>query len=549
MVTKRTPMQIAEERIENARKSNTDDLDLSGLGLTVLPDSIGDLGQLRHLSLRDNQLTALPDSISSLTRLLTFWLTNNQLTDLPDSIGLMSSLSYLHVSNNRLSTLPETIGELNRLGHFYVWNNGLAALPYSICKLSQLWQIDLGRNALTMLPREFGDLTYLRHLNLYGNALRALPESLRHLTNLEVLDLRDNPELNLPPEVVGLEGEAAVGTGEASLGRPAAILDYYFSKRVSRPLNEAKMILVGRGGAGKTSLVNRLVHGRYNSKESKTDGIAITQWPVKVGKDDVRLNIWDFGGQEIMHATHQFVLTKRSLYVLVLNAREGDQDANVEYWLQLIDSVGGDSPVLVVINKVQDHPFDLNRRGLQVKFPAIHGFLQTDCDADVGIGELRQAILRETDRLEHLRDPFPASWFAVKDKLADLPRTEKRNFIPFVRYQQLCLENGVHESTSQETLVTFLHDLGIVVNFRDDPRLAETHVLNPEWVTNGIYKILNAERLAKKQGELRLVELPAVLDSREYPKGMHLYLLDLMRKFELCFEYYESAGQYLVRSC
>ena len=30
-----------------------------------------------------------------------------------------------------------------------------------------------------------------------------------------------------------------------------------------------------------------------------------------------------------------------------------------------------------------------------------------------------------------------------------------------------------------------------VLNFQDDPRLVDTHVLNPEWVTNGVYKILN----------------------------------------------------------
>jgi len=267
---------------------------------------------------------------------------------------------------------------------------------------------------------------------------------------------------------------------------------------------------------------------------------------VRVGQDDVRLNIWDFGGQEIMHATHQFFLTKRSLYVLVLNAREGEQDANVEYWLRLVESFGGDSPVLVVINKVADHPFDLNRRGLQAKFPSIRGFAQTDCETQLGLEELRQAILHETDRLEHLRDPFPASWFTVKDTLANLPKNEGVNFIPFARYQRLCAEQGVTEATSQETLVGFLHDLGIVVNFRDNPRLSETQVLDPEWVTNGIYKVLNADWLAKKEGELRLGDLPDMLDPREYPQAMHLYLLDLMRKFELCYEFYEGDGHYLV---
>jgi internalin A len=306
------------------------------------------------------------------------------------------------------------------------------------------------------------------------------------------------------------------------------------------------MILVGRGGVGKTSLVNHLVHSRYDPQESKTDGISITPWTFAIRDEEIKLNIWDFGGQEIMHSTHQFFLTKRSLYLLVLNAREGEQDGNVEYWLRLIESFGGDSPVIVVTNKVKDHLLDLNRRGLKEKFATITQFVQTDCAAGIGLDELKAAIVRETDKLEHLRDPFPAAWFAVKERLANLRVHEEKDFIPFSRYQALCLQHGIEEAIGQETLVGFLHDLGIVVNFRDDPRLSEMHVLNPEWVTNGIYKILNADKLAQSKGELNLTDLPRILNRQFYPANMHLFLLDLMRKFELCYEFYGHEGHYLV---
>jgi internalin A len=67
---------------------------------------------------------------------------------------------------------------------------------------------------------------------------------------------------------------------------------------------------------------------------------------VKNGEREIKVNFWDFGGQEIMHATHQFFLSKRSLYILVLDGRK---DEKPEYWLKLIENFGGDSPVLVVI--------------------------------------------------------------------------------------------------------------------------------------------------------------------------------------------------------
>jgi internalin A len=75
------------------------------------------------------------------------------------------------------------------------------------------------------------------------------------------------------------------------------------------------------------------------------------------------------GGQEIMHATHQFFLTRRSLYLLVLSGREGGADQDAEYWLKLVESFGGESPVLVVLNKQREHPCEVNQRQLHGKYP------------------------------------------------------------------------------------------------------------------------------------------------------------------------------------
>jgi len=535
--------EVAVQRIESALLARARTLNLSRLGLAEIPPAFEQLTDLEVLDVSCNQVSALPDTAGKLRRLKQLVLHHNELEELPEFLTDLPRLQILNVADNLLRCLPEGLGRLSELRELYVGGNRLQNLPESTARLTKLEKIGLSRNHLASLPDWLGAFDRLSLLAAHTNFLSTLPNSLRPLRRLTQLLLHGNARLRLPPEVLGPTWETVV-TENAKPTNPAALLDYYF--QAGRPSNEAKVLLLGRGGVGKTSLVNRLVHSRYNPKETKTDGIAITPWGVKTGQDEVRLNIWDFGGQEIMHATHQFFLTKRSLYVLVLNAREGEQDANVEYWLRLIQSFGGDSPVLIVINKACAHAFDLNRRGLKEKFPAIQDFLQTDCESEHGLKELRQAILRETDRLEHLRDPFPASWFSVKDTLAHLRERVGENFIPFARYQQLCAEQGVKEAVSQETLVGFLHDLGIVVNFRDDPRLAETHVLNPEWVTNGIHKVLNDPQLAAQHGELRLVDLARVLDQKDYPQKMHLYLLDLMRKFELCYEMHDGDGHYLV---
>ena len=302
---------------------------------------------------------------------------------------------------------------------------------------------------------------------------------------------------------------------------------------------------------GKTSLVKRLVDNRFDPEERKTEGINITQWPIPAegeGTDgNIRLNIWDFGGQEIMHATHQFFLTKRSLYLLVLDARKGENEGNIHYWLRIIQSYGADSPVLVVINKNEPpNPLDLNETRLGKDYgPNVRGFFKTSCSKGTGIAELRAAIEEQVERLEHVHDRVPVSYFRVKEKLEEQAR--ERDFLDIDEYQRLCREHGVKEQGHQNTLIRFLHDLGNVLNF-DDPdnpyQLRDTKVLNPEWVTGGVYKILNNQMLMRQDGVLERRQLGEVLDDPEkYPPDREQFIIDMMRRFELCFAFPDSEGQ------
>ena len=309
-----------------------------------------------------------------------------------------------------------------------------------------------------------------------------------------------------------------------------------------RPLNEGKLILVGRGEVGKTSIVRGLAEEEFRGDESKTQGINITNWPLRCNSETVWLNVWDFGGQEIMHATHQFFLTERSLYLLVLNGREGGEDVDAEYWLKHIESFGGESPVIVVQNKIDQHPFELNYRGLQGRYPQIRAFVKTDCKEKVGLDELREAIQKAVLEMPEIRMQFPVGWFKVKERLESM----EDDYMGYEGFCRLCDEEGVGDDDARNTLCWALHCLGIALNYREDSRLRETSVLKPEWVTQGIYKILNASTLAERQGELHLNDLRKLLPDNQYPVLKHHFILELMRKFSLCFPFPDDADRYLV---
>jgi internalin A len=471
-----------------------------------------------------------PDSLKQLivesarAKLGALTLTNRHITELPVEIALHTFTRELILKNNQLTTLPVEIGELEGLRVLDVSNNSLTSLAESIGQLSQLERLDLSNNELAVIPSTIGRLSKLLYLDLSDNNLTSLPVELTNLTELKALYLKGNP-IPIPPEIVARSSE------------PRIILNYYHQHQtgLKRSLNEAKMLLVGQSSVGKTSLVRRLLHGTFDIHEGKTEGISINTWTISCSGRSIKLNTWDFGGQEIMHATHQFFLTKRSVYLLVLDSRVGEVENRIEYWLKIIQSFGGDSPVIVVGNKTDQHPLDLDRTGLQAKYKNIKAFVEISCKTGAGLQELTNVLSGVVGSLEHLNDELLLTWFAVKTRLEDMSKGNE-DYLSYQQYRRICEEQYILDDLSQRTLVSFLHDLGIILNFQDDPRLEDTNILNPEWVTNGVYRILNSNVLMTEyKGMLDWQKLSSILDSKKYPKEKHLFIIDMMRKFELCF--------------
>ncbi|MBE9593850.1 MAG: TIR domain-containing protein, partial [Proteobacteria bacterium] len=119
----------------------------------------------------------------------------------------------------------------------------------------------------------------------------------------------------------------------------------------------------------------------------------------------------------------------------------------------------------------------------------------------------------------------------------------------------MCTNEKITEETSQDTLLDFLNDLGVILHFKDF-ELLDTNVLEPKWVTNAVYRIINSEELAECSGLLRLELLNKILAQKKekgkprffdkilkhekeiefyYPREKYSFIIDLMKKFELCY--------------
>ena len=436
-------------------------------------------------------------------------------------VSKLTNLTQLDLRNNQITQIPEAIAKLTNLKQLVLNSNQITQIPEAIAKLTNLIQLDLNSNQITEIPEAIAKLTNLTLLDLRYNQIKEIPEAIAKLTNLTLVDLRYNHIKEIPLEILN--------TNDAK-----EIFNYLRQIRTSetRPLHEAKLLLIGQGSVGKTSLIERLIRNQYDKNQSQTDGLNVETWNVQVEEKDIRLNVWDFGGQEIYHATHQFFLTKRSLYLLVCNCRTSEEENRIEYWLKLIESFGGKSPVIIIGNKKDEQPLDINRKALREKYPNIQAIIETSCQDNIGINELRTTILQEIANLKEVYDLLPLSWFEVKQQLESM----NKDFITYNRYIGICHKNKIPEEQNQDQLIDLLHRLGLVLNFGEHPILKDTNVLKPNWVTEGIYALLSDENLkTQTKGIFTSADLTRILNPKRYPTQRHSYLIGLMKEFQLGF--------------
>ncbi len=573
----------AEEQIEAARRSGATELSLRDKGLWKLPESLGKLTQLQSLNLSFNQLTvlpewlgqltqlwsldltgnrltALPESLGQLTQLLSLNLANNQLTLLPESLGELTQLDLLYLPDNQLTALPESLGQLARLQWLDLSHNLLAALPESLGRLAQLLFLDLSYNQLAVLPESLGQSTQLQSLYLDENQLMDLPESLWKLTNLRRFCLHGNPGLGLPDEVLGPSRYEPGGSAKP----PREILDYYFSTRggVGEALRELRLIVVGRPKVGKTSLIKRLRDLPMDPNEIETHGIDIVPLDLSCEDGPLRGRVWDFGGQHVLHAMHEFFLRRRCLYLLVVEQRVNDLERDLTYWLQLIRSYAGDAPVVVALNQSRGIARSLARAALERQYGPILAWVPTECDseervpgANATIEALREALTKAADGMQEPRQLFPGKWREIKRWLEEM----KEPYLDYATYARHCAELRVEDPQQQEALAATMDELGVALNYARDPRLRDTTVLRPNWLANGIYALLRANILtaeplapdgvltAERVGEvLGVAEQVKALRAAEYPPEKWPFLLRLMNLFQLSFPLDEEGRRHLV---
>lgn len=523
--------QLPNLRFATNTSGNVIGLAIQGVGIQNI-DPICKLKFLRYLDLTLNQVEDI-SCLSPNEYLDTLYLRGNLIKDINSLTGFPNLLRLAILENKNIDTSP--INRLLNIQELY-------------CQSIELQSIDflLGLNNLHQFSGEGNEISNISiikyfdkcNFNFDNNLIRFVPKEvaekyhwLSDSLSDEFLDKRltliGNP-LEFPPtSVIVLGAEVTKEYYETS------------EKYGHTALSEGRIIVIGDGSSGKSSLIEKILYNSFDKDRVQTNGIKIDNLYLQHPEDNRNLSfhIWDFGGQEIQHAVHKFFFTEGCLYVLVLDNRKEEEP---EYWLQQIESLGGKAPVLVVFNKQDENAAETaDRKFLKEKYPNIIGFYNTSCKTGFGIEDFKKSLQTEVVKLRTVSEQFPNNWLGVK-KAIEEHTSGSQHYLSFEAYQEICKQNHLVTEQAQKLLLKYFNTIGTVTWFGEDVHLQFMHVLNPAWITQGVYKILTAKKTAILFGQVEVKDFKELLqpvnkDDYTYDEKHYGYILSMMKKFDLCY--------------
>lgn len=183
--------------------SNLQFLDLSKMGVTNLPDELGELVSLTSLMCWNNNLNSIPSSFTKLTGLTDINFNNNRFNLIPEPISAITGLNKLCINLNRISVVPDFIGCLTNLKQLLLGDQfhetfSTGSLSNALGMVTNLQILDLSGWNLNAIPDWIRNFNKLEMLNLCRNQLSLLPDCLIYCSRLSYLNISENKFNKVP---------------------------------------------------------------------------------------------------------------------------------------------------------------------------------------------------------------------------------------------------------------------------------------------------------------------------------------------------------------
>lgn len=315
--------------------------------------------------------------------------------------------------------------------------------------------------------------------------------------------------------------------------------------------HELKLFILGNGRVGKSELFRRLRGDAFHGKLPSTHGIQLGRFELCRHRDDrpIFLNAWDFGGQDVYLGTHALFLKSRAIFVLAWHPEMEDEAPYTEqvsglemrhrplqYWLDYIHSLAGNEARVIVVQTRCERESDEAAPPLRETGRLAWYQPTISCASwDDGVDSLRDLLKRAArHRLETPAPPrMPASWLAVRDRLAALRETDRT--IDRARFDAICADT--RHGASSEALLHYLHQAGDV--FHQPGLFGDAIVLDQQWALDGIYTLFDRGRVLPLLRGHNGLFAPEMLDALawngHYNDEEQALLLSMMESCDLIF--------------
>ncbi|KAK2577873.1 hypothetical protein KPH14_012597 [Odynerus spinipes] len=448
-------------------------------------------------------------------------------------------------------------------------------------------------------------------LDVSNNQLKEIPHNIYELSNLSVLNISGNTEIiELPPQMGLLSRLWNLNTQGCRLQEPLKtmieskkyktmdVIGYLKSiLEDAKPYARMKLMIVGIQGIGKTSLLEqlrqegevpnkkkssehwakRMGNKNINAKTAKgtiisTVGVDIGDWiyekkvRTQSSHGPVYFRTWDFGGQREYYATHQYFLSKRSLYLVVWRITDGFKGVSeIFQWLVNIQSRAPNSPVIIVgthYDMSYDHSEKLQQY-IRDKFinvvdaekcglPKVMETVEVSCKTRHNIKMLCNLIydvvfsLRSPGSKELLLEQkVPASYLALEDVVIQLAHDRKLAGIdPVLKAEQYYaavnselqkLHRSFRDPAELHQATLFLHENGIILHY-DDATLKDLYFLDPQWLCDMLAHVVTIREINPfaRSGVMKLDDIQHVFKSSTISSiDTQGYIVSLLNKFEV----------------
>ena len=257
--------------------------------------------------------------------------------------------------------------------------------------------------------------------------------------------------------------------------------------------------------------------------------------------DDMYSVIWDFGGQSVFYDTHPIFLTEKAIYILAYDlSRDPYQKADapvkqgmyediedtdcqktnfdyLDFWMSSIYSLVSKNtnrqkpsspeklpPVFLVCTHA-DEPYTKKGNPSKEIYGALKdkiyrdflkGFFVVDNtksgsnDECQGVKKLRESLLSVAKELPQMKEKIPLKWLKY-EKVLYLLMSKGRERIFIEEARQVALDEcGIDDDVKFRTVLNFLHDQKVLINFNELPELESMVILNPQWLVDVFKEVI-----------------------------------------------------------